>query len=102
MKRIKILKWKEKNPKGELVEVGTINLINSLLNIGLAKQQLIGVENMQKLQRINQSIIDAQGKDEIVFDDADLELIKGFLDYAPATWGLSKDVMKAIDIIRSA
>ncbi len=93
MKRIKVVKWVDKMD-GKEYHSDTLKWINALMNIGLAKTNLTGYNNILKIHRITDAIINA--KDEILLDDEDYKLLVSFLDYAPAAWGANKNIMKVI------
>lgn len=97
MMQVKIdnLKWKAKDAQGNEKEDSTAEMLSHMVVDPQAK----GDSAARKVNRIFRVIDEAKGKDSFEMDEGDFDyMVSQLKNNAPAFWGRSNDIIKAIDV----
>ena len=103
MKVIKLFKWQAQNAEGNMVEDGSINMIEMLLSSAPPQELPRGLEQYKLFARLSTAFEKAKTKDTLELEDADYDLMKGIIERnIPAIWATNKDLSKAVEAVLAA
>ena len=103
MKKILVETWEGTNPDGTLMKESTLNVINVLMNVIMAKEELSGFDNFKFMSKVSTALVDAEKTGELFLDDVEHEkLTELSKKHVPAAWGSNPNIVKAYNAFLDA
>lgn len=99
MKKILVESWESTSPDGkETIKESTLNVVNVLMNVIMAKEELSGFDNFTFISKVSAALEDAKETGELLLDDVEHEkLVELSKKHVPAQWGSNPDIVRAYD-----
>ena len=103
MREIKIVKWEE-GVNGEVRETSTINMLNILINLKTAKDEMPkGMDNFRLMNRVGTAFDKAEKTGVLKLEEGDYIFLKKAIENdIPSAWGMNKHAFKAVDTFLKA
>lgn len=98
MKKIKIEKWKGKDPEGNEVEEDLMIALNVLVNGKSPEEMPRGLDKFRIFNRITKAFDKASKSDMLELEDGDYKFLKDIVESdLPSRWGANPNIVKAIE-----
>lgn len=98
MREIKLFSWDEKNAEGKTEKINLVNVLKLLLTARDPQKMPRGIDQHRLFRRLDLAFEKAEETQVLKLEEADYSQLKKIIDEdIPATWGLNKDISKAIE-----
>ena len=98
MRKIKVLRWKAKNPDGSEIDESSLTALEVLLKTIPSDRMPMGLDKTRIFNRLVVSFDKAEESGILELEEADYSFLKSIVETnIPGIWGTNKDIMSAID-----
>ena len=102
MRKIKIVKWKEK-VEGKEIETDTVSLLEMMIRMQKPENMPKGIDNFRVMNRLTKAFDKAKKTNELQLEETDYKFLKDMLDKdVPAIWGTIPKAAEAIELFVEA
>ena len=100
MREIKLFNWKEKDPQnpGKETDVDLIEILKIMINNRDPNKMLRGIDNHRFFGRLVKAFDKSKGNKILELEEADYSQLKKMVEEdVPGTWGMNKDINRAVE-----
>jgi hypothetical protein len=98
MKEIEIVRWVEKNEKGESIEGDLMGAIEWFVNNVDPKLMPRGIELARMVNRIGKAFDDAEKTKKLILEEGDYSFLKKLIERdIPANWGFASGAFEQVN-----
>ena len=100
MRKIKVLKWKGKDTKGQVVEENTILMLTVLINNKGPDTMPRGIDNFRLMHRLSKAIDKAEKTGTLILEETEYLFVKKLIETdVPSSWGMNQNILDAVELI---
>jgi len=98
MRKIQLHEWDAKTAEGKSITENTITMLSILLTNKKPEELPRGIDNFRLFSRLSYAFDKAEKEGVLVLEESDYAFLKKLIESdLLSTWGMNKDIVKAVD-----